>query len=173
MSDPFIGQIILFAGNFAPRDWALCNGQLLSISQNSALFSILGTTYGGDGQVTFALPDLQGRVAIGNGQGNGLSGRVLGELAGTENTTLTVNQLPAHRHSLLASGTLGDSNSPNAAALAIAAPEETQYARGTPGTAMSTQSIGLTGSSLPIDIMPPYLTLNYIIALFGVFPSRN
>src|SRR5512140_216933 len=112
MSTPFIGEIVMFAGNFAPRSWALCNGQLLPIAQNTALFSILGTTYGGDGRTTFALPDLRGRVPVHPGQGPGLSNYVLGEMAGTENTTLLINNMPAHNHTLNAVSDAGDTAAP-------------------------------------------------------------
>ena len=112
MSEPFLGEIIMFAGNFAPRGWALCNGQILSIAQNTALFSILGTTYGGDGQSTFALPDLRGRVPTGTGQGPGLPAVVLGEAAGTPTVTLTINQLPTHNHQAVFQGTQSQVGAP-------------------------------------------------------------
>jgi microcystin-dependent protein len=166
MSSPFIGSIILFAGNFAPRGWAFCDGQLLPISQNTALFSILGTTYGGNGQTTFALPDLRGRHPIGPRQGPGLSDVVLGEESGTEHVTLSVNEMPAHTHSLLASNTEQDTNNPVGAV-----PAQGGVYGKTPTTTMGQPSV--VGGSQPHNNRSPYLGLNYIIALQGIFPSRN
>jgi microcystin-dependent protein len=167
VSQPFLGEIILFGGNFAPRGWAFCNGQLLAISQNTALFSILGTTYGGDGQTNFALPDLRSRVPTHFGQGPGLSPYVLGQTGGTENVTLNVNQMPAHTHSQPATNGEQTTNRPNAAL-----PAE--------GGVYSNESDGSTlhptlssGGSQPHNNIQPYLTLNYIIAIAGIFPSRN
>jgi microcystin-dependent protein len=161
MSEPFIGQVTIFAGNFAPRGWAICDGRLLSIAQNSALFAILGTTYGGDGQVTFALPDLRGRAPIGTGNGPGLTSRALGEAAGTETVTLTVPEMPAHTHTLVVSTT-----APGGAARAL----EGEL---TPNPITTAEGMGVSGGSQPHENMQPYLALNYIIALQGIFPSRN
>jgi len=182
MSQPFIGMIVLFAGNFAPRNWAFCSGQLLPIAQNTALFSILGTTYGGNGQTTFALPDLRGRVPLHPGQGPGLSTRYLGEAGGVENVTLTTLQMPAHNHSvtmaLNVKNAAGNSPSPAGSVLANEAAGVTaMYSNAAPDTAMAsgavTGSVGTAGGSQPTSIMQPYLGVNYIIALYGIYPSRN
>ena len=170
--DPFIGEIRMFGGNFAPRGWALCNGQLLPIAQNQALFSILGTTYGGDGRTTFGLPDLRGRVAISSGDGPGLSNRPLGSKGGSESETLSVNQIPSHSHSLNASGEKATERSPAGNYLSEAWPG-TPYRPGPSGSQLNSGSIGNTGGTQSHNNMPPYTTVNYIIALVGVFPSRN
>lgn len=170
----YIAQILFFAGNFAPRNWAFCQGQILSIAQNTALFSLLGTTYGGNGQTTFALPDLRGRVAVGTGQGPGLSSITLGQVAGTETTSLLVTQLPAHTHALNASTAAGDASVPTNALLANSGALDREYKAATSAdTAMHTTAIGATGGSQPFSIRNPYLGMNYIICLFGIFPSRN
>jgi microcystin-dependent protein len=166
VSEPFIGSVILFAGNFAPRGWAFCDGQLLSISQNTALFSILGTTYGGNGQTTFALPDLRGRAPVGPRQGPGLANHDLGEVGGVENVTLNVGQMPAHNHSLPASGAEQETNNPT-----NAVPAKGGVFGTTANTNMAPMSVA--GASQPHENRPPYLGLNYIIALEGIYPSRN
>lgn len=173
MQDPFIAGIVLFAGNFAPRNWAFCNGQILSIAQNTALFSLVGTTYGGNGTTTFALPDLRGRVPIHPGQGPGLSSYTLGQLSGTETRTLLTTNMPAHNHSLNAVSEGGDASAPAGALLANTGALDKEYK--TTGTivAMNSQAIGVNGGSQPFSIVQPYLCINYIIALFGIFPSRN
>lgn len=171
MSDPFIGEIRLFAGNFAPRDWAFCNGQLMSIAQNTALFSLLGTMYGGNGQTTFALPDLRGRVPVHMGQGPGLTPRTQGEMAGSETVTLLSSQMPAHSHALRASTAAASGSTPAGALLG--ATSVNSYDSSAAGVAMAPGAIGNSGGSQPHDNMAPTLTLNYIIALFGIFPSRN
>ncbi|QJE98144.1 phage tail protein [Luteolibacter luteus] len=196
MSEPFIGEIKMFAGNFAPRGYMMCNGQILSIAQNTALFSILGTTYGGNGQTTFALPNLQSRVPIHAGQGPGLSLYVLGEMAGTETVTMTQAQMPAHTHvavvtpgggnntiSLPCSTNPGDSDSPAGRIPAISSAGEEQYTDATSANAqtapvtvnVSTPTVtnGISGSNLPVPILQPFLAINYIIAINGIFPSRN
>ncbi len=173
MSTPFIGQVSLFAGNFAPRGWQLCAGQIMAIAQNTPLFSILGTTYGGNGTTTFALPDLRGRTAIGNGQGPGLSDYVLGEMAGTENVTLLLSNMPAHNHPLMASLAPEDSQSPTNAALASAGGAAIYTTAGQLDTVMKNGSVGNAGSNIPVSVLSPFLVLNYIIAVQGVFPSRN
>lgn len=177
MSEPFIGEIILFAGNFAPRGWALCQGQLMSIAQNTALFSILGTTYGGDGVTTFALPDLRGRVPLGQGQGPGLTPRVLGEESGSETVTLISTEIPAHNHQLLANTAAGSLPEPTNNVLAgVSDPNSGglfNAFEATANTTLSPLAIGVTGGSQPHNNMQPYLCLNYIIALVGIFPSRN
>ncbi|PSR11125.1 MAG: phage tail protein [Bacteroidetes bacterium] len=179
-----IGEIRLFGGNFAPRSWAFCNGQLLAISQNSALFSILGTTYGGDGQTTFGLPDLRGRTAIGQGNGPGLSSRQLGEQAGTPTVTLNVNQLPSHSHTAVESGGLqtgtgkGDSGNPQGNYIddsSIA----TDLFKPTGGGPIMKGGEGVsvvnanTGGNQAHNNMQPYLAVYYVICLQGIYPSRN
>lgn len=172
--DPFIGQIVMFAGNFAPRNWALCNGQLLSIASNTALFSILGTTYGGDGRTTFALPDLRGRYAMHPGTGPGLTSRQLGQRGGAENSTLTAANLAAHNHpaTLHASANAADSSNPtgNRPGLAEA------YSQQAASVDLASDAVTTgnnSGSSSSFSNMPPYNNVNFIIALQGVFPSRN
>lgn len=171
MSSPFLGQLLLFAGNFPPRGWAMCNGQLLSIAQNTALFSLLGTTYGGNGVSTFALPDLRGRVPLHLGQGPGLQDRVMGEASGVEAVTLIQQNMPAHSHTLAASSGIATTNTP--AGNLIPTGQSRTFATGAAGATMSPQSIGTTGNSLPHENMQPYLVLNWVIALQGIFPSRN
>lgn len=171
--DPFLGQIILFAGNFAPKGWALCNGQLLPISSNSALFAILGTTYGGDGRTTFGLPDLSGRTPIGAGQGPGLSARALGERGGTETVTLLTSNMPAHTHLAMASNS-ATSDSPEGGFWAPASQGGNPIsAFGSQGSvAMNSQAVSVAGGSVPHSNMQPFLAMNYIIATQGVFPVR-
>ena len=166
--DPFIGQIILVPYNFAPQGWALCNGQLLSIAQNTALFSLLGTTYGGDGVTTFALPDLRGRVPVSSGQAPGLSNYFLGQAAGTETVTLNSNQMPAHSHAVNANSAHSNSDQPANNFPASSAHFQTT----SDGTKMNPAMIGQTGGSQPHENRQPYLTLNYCIALQGIYPSR-
>lgn len=187
-----IGEIRMFAGTFAPRSWAFCQGQLLSISQNTALFSILGTTYGGNGQTTFALPDLRGRSPIGAGPaGPGLSPISLGEVSGTETVTLLTTQMPAHNHTATATvtGTVapgccddnGNNDSPGGNRPAIAPAGTQVYSNAAADAAMATTNInatatvtiGIAGNSQPVPIRNPYLGMNYIICLEGIFPSRN
>ena len=173
-SEPFLGEIYLSGINFAPRGYAICAGQILSIAQNTALFSLLGTTYGGNGQTTFALPDLRGRVPVGQGQGPGLANKTLGEVAGVEAVTLIATQMPAHTHPLKAVKEVGDASDPTNALLANTGALDREY-KSTPGTSttMSSAAIGVTGGSQPHDNMPPYLVLNMYIAMEGIFPSRN
>jgi microcystin-dependent protein len=167
MSEPFLGQLMAVGFNFAPRGWALCNGQLLSIAQNTALFSLLGTQYGGDGQVTFGLPDLRGRVSLHQGQGPGLSNQFIGEINGVETVTLTTSQLPSHSHPLPANAGLGSTDKP---AGAVAA-QGGSYSPATDGTRLA-DSI-TAGNNLPFTVMQPYLVINWIIAMEGIFPSRS
>jgi microcystin-dependent protein len=215
--EPIMGQIIMFAGNYAPRGWAFCHGQLLTISQHSALFSILGTTYGGDGRFTFALPDLRGRVAVGCGQGDGLSSITQGVIGGKEMNQLSTKQMPSHTHTAEFTGTGGSSSEPIKATVTVNAktgagnqdnPDgnywsvsdekegpgrvsvensysdsyDVQMASDTVKVNISGGSSGITGGNVaiensgegqPFDIMQPYLGLNYIIALQGIYPSRN
>jgi microcystin-dependent protein len=178
--EPFIGMIVMFGGNFAPRGWALCDGQLLQIAQNTALFSILGTTYGGDGRITFGLPDLRSRVPMHAGTGPGLSPRTLGQRGGQENVTLTAAELPSHNH--LASGTqnvldgAGDSSNP-AGRVPAQLVRETAYSASSANAQLLADSVDVTvqnaGGSQPHDNMPPYQVINFIIALEGIFPSRS
>ncbi len=177
--NPFIGQIIMFGGNFAPRGWALCDGQLLSIAQNTALFSILGTTYGGDGRTTFGLPDLRGRVAMHAGNGPGLTPRRLGQKGGTETNTLNVTQLPSHNH--LATGTvnLGTvANTASGSGAFLPITTGANFYSDTGGNAdMNANALTVTtsntGNSSPVNNIQPYQCVNFIIALVGVFPSRS
>jgi microcystin-dependent protein len=163
MSEQYLGQVMLFAGNFAPAGWALCQGQLLAISQNVALFSLLGTTYGGNGTSNFALPDLQGRVPIGMGNGYGLTPRVEGENGGSETTPLI-----AHTHGLPANASLGTTDAPSGAVPAGGG----SYAATTDGTALAaTDSAGTVAG--PAETMNPFLVMNYCIALQGIYPSRS
>lgn len=176
--DPFIGQIILFAGNFAPRGWAFCEGQLLAISSHDALFSILGTTYGGDGRSTFGLPSLRGRTAIHAGTGPGLSPRPLGQKSGMNSVVLNTNELPHHTHTATLHGENAAASSPNPAGNMLGAtPNNPAYAAVTAGNdkAMGSGSIIVnhSGGNLAHNNMQPYLGLNYIIALVGVYPSRS
>jgi microcystin-dependent protein len=170
MSQPYVGEIRMFAGNFAPAGWMLCQGQLLPISENETLFNLIGTTYGGDGQSTFALPDLRSRLPI--HQGNGF---VLAETGGAETVTLTTQQIPAHNHSLVAT-TSGQVLSPSNAipAQPLSAQAGTAiYDGNAPSTLLGSASIGQTGGSQPHDNMHPFLVLNFIISLFGIFPSQT
>jgi microcystin-dependent protein len=181
--EAFIGTVFTFAFNFAPRGFATCQGQILSIAQNTALFSLLGTTYGGNGQSTFALPDLQGRVPNGQGQGPGLSPYSMGQLAGTETITLLQPNMPAHNHALMATAASADSATPVAdhilggangedANLGSVTVKVYAPAAGSNPIALSPISIGIAGASMPIPILSPYLTLNYSICMEGIFPSR-
>ena len=172
VSDPLLGSIMLFAGNFAPRGWAFCDGQLLPISSYTALFSILGTTYGGDGRTTFALPDLRGAVPMGARQGPGLTNRQLGSRTGTETTTLTVNNLPSHNHGLVGSSSPGSSSSPDGNVPAVNRDGILHYGS-EPNANMNTAGISNTGGNQPANNMQPSLALNYCIALQGIFPSRS
>jgi microcystin-dependent protein len=175
MSNPFVAEIRIFAGNFAPTGWALCNGQLMPISQNTALFSLLGTTYGGDGKSTFALPNLQGSAPLQAGQGPGLSLRDLGEIGGEQNVTLLQTEMPAHNHTAQAapSGNLPDptSNTWGAAQKGFG----NLYIASDPNTnvQMNPFATSISGGNLPHNNMPPYLGLTFIIALQGVFPPRS
>ncbi|MBI1224272.1 MAG: phage tail protein [Bacteroidetes bacterium] len=172
--EPFIGEIKLFAGNFAPRGWAFCDGQLLPINQWQALFSILGTIYGGDGRTTFAMPDLRGRVAIHRGTGPGLSDYNIGEKGGEETVTLTIPQLPIHSHTLNANKYNGDTSDTPGSSLADSKGSDRDYNKsGTVNTQMSSNSIGNTGSGQAHENRQPYLALNYIIAMQGIYPARN
>lgn len=187
--DPFIGQIVLFGGNFAPRGWALCQGQLLPIAQYTALFSIIGTIYGGDGRTTFALPDLRGRTALSSGNGPGLSNYALGRRSGEESHTLTTLEMPSHDHQIQTTMKVSSANSTQSAATSgssIATPgspggrgfdASLGFNQATPDISLNSASTSVTvsnnGGNQPHNNMQPYLVTNYIIALEGVFPSRN
>jgi microcystin-dependent protein len=171
LSEPFLGEIRMVGFNFAPRGWALCNGQLLSIAQNTALFSLLGTTYGGNGQTTFALPDLRGRSALHFGQGPGLSNYTQGEVAGTETVTLTINEMPAHNHILGAQSTPGSSTNPSNNYPAGSSARDNQYSNAANAN-MNPSALSVSGGSQPHTNMPPYLVINFVIALEGIYPSR-
>ncbi|HTG70013.1 MAG TPA: tail fiber protein [Candidatus Udaeobacter sp.] len=171
--DPYLGEIRMFAGNFAPQGWALCNGALLSISENDALFALLGTTYGGDGQTTFALPNLVSRVPIGQGTSPQTGTTyAAGQQGGTESVAISVNELPAHTHPVYASNAGGTQSSPNAAVWA-AQTSRNIYSTALPEGQMNLQSITPTGGSQPHDNMMPFLPINFIIALTGIFPSQS
>ena len=172
MPAPFIGEIRIFAGDFAPADWALCNGQLIAITQSTApLFSILGTTYGGDGRSTFALPDLRGRVPMQPGQGPGLTPRARGDAPGTEAHTLILPELPAHNHSLAANSGNGNEDAPFGRVMARSPAGIPQYGA-TDNTGMAVNAVSVTGDGQPHNNMQPYLTLNFIISLQGIYPAR-
>ncbi len=171
---PFIGEIRSFGFNFAPRSWATCEGQLLPIVQNTALFSILGTTYGGDGRTTFALPDLRGRMPRHSGQGPGLADISLGEVSGTERVTLLQSEMPAHAHGVTASADLAaDASAAGKVLGAKGRGGVDVYAPAGNPVALAPGAVGTAGSSQPHENMQPSLTINYCIALFGIFPSRN
>lgn len=167
MATPFVGEIRMFGGNFAPAGWAFCNGQLIPISENDVLFNLIGTTYGGDGQETFGLPDLRGRVPVHQGPGF-----VIGQLSGSESVTLTTNQIPTHTHTLVASDATGDADSP-ANTVPAAAATFSPYYSGSGTVNMDANMLSMAGGSQPHDNMLPFLTVSYIISLFGVFPSQN
>ena len=169
----FIGQILIVGFNFAPRGFALCNGQLLPIAQNTALFSLLGTTYGGNGQTTFGLPDLRGRLPIHQGQGPGLSPRSLGERSGVESVTLVSTQMPQHTHTLNAVSESGNVGAPANAFLAATGSLDPEYRLAGTAVQLAPTAIGSVGGSQPHDNMPPFLVVNFVIALEGIFPSRN
>lgn len=170
MSEPFIAEIRIFAGNFAPRSWAFCNGQLLPVSQNTALFSLIGTTYGGDGRTTTALPDLQGRAPMHPGRGPGLTDKRLGQRGGVEMVTLTEAQLPNHTHTLQATEEEGLFLTPENNFLAAGS---TIYSNQAPNTALAEPSLPNAGGSQAHNNMQPYIAMNYIIALQGLYPSRS
>ena len=169
MSNPYVGEIRIFAGNFAPVGWALCDGQLLAISQNEVLFQLIGTTYGGDGVTTFALPDLRGRIPVHQGQGSGLSSYVIGQSGGAESATLTTAQLPIHTHAAWAASGVGHISEPQGAI--PAAHRDYPVFDSAPGAAMAASALASSGGSQPHENMAPFLGVNFIISLFGIFPS--
>ena len=191
MSQPYIGTIAIFAFNFAPRNWAFCNGQIMPITQNEALFALIGTTYGGNGMTTFGLPNLQARVPMGMGTGTGLTTKTIGEFSGAENVQLLISNLPPHTHVVTLNNLVGTASAKNAAGNSQtpvgnvpaieAAGVTATYSNAAPDATMAAGSISvtgtataaLTGNGFPVQILPPYLALNYCIALVGLFPSRN
>jgi microcystin-dependent protein len=180
MANPFLGEIQILACNFPPQGWAFCNGQILAITQNTALFAILGTTYGGDGVQTFALPNLQGSVPMFYEQGPGLSNHVLGETGGSQTVTLLSSELPAHGHTLNAVALANGTAAPAGAALAEPYKQVgpvkkalNQYASGSPNVTLAPAAVGNAGGNQPHNNLQPYLALNFCIALQGIFPSRS
>ena len=171
--ETFLGEIRMFAGNFAPTGWAFCQGQLLPIAQNQALFSLLGTTYGGDGRTSFALPDLRGRVPVGFGQGPGLSNREIGEKFGSELVTLNINQMPSHNHTVNAVTTEGNQNLPTNSLPANTKALDKEYSDANANTTMKATMVNPTGGNQPFGVTQPSLGVNFIIALQGIYPSRN
>lgn len=172
MAQPYVGEIRMFAGNFAPAGWMFCEGQQLPISGNDTLFNLIGTTYGGDGQTTFALPDLRGRIPIHQGTGKTGTNYTLGEQAGVERVTLTVSQIPKHNHMMIGQTKRGNTNSPKDALWAKSTLQ--QFDTSTASLqAMHPSSISPAGGSQPHDNMMPYTTVSFIISLFGIFPSQT
>ncbi|PZF74454.1 phage tail protein [Taibaiella soli] len=175
--EPYVGEIRMFAGNFAPAGWALCQGQLMAIQQNTALFSLLGTMYGGNGTSTFGLPNLCGTAPVAFGQGNGLQEWAQGEVQGSEGVTLLTTEMPAHNHNIAANNQSGSVDIPTNAYPANSQDPQfngnTIYATTAPNTTMNPMALGVTGGSVPHNNMQPYLVVNYIIALQGVFPPRS
>ena len=175
MSEPFIAEIRIFAGNFAPRGWAFCDGQLLPIDQNTALFSLIGTTYGGDGRTTTALPDLQGRAPMHPGRGSGLTSRKLGQKLGAETVTLTEAQIPSHTHTLRALSTPGSPGAPTSTSALARSTAGSAYHTETVSNLvdLASEAVSTTGGGQAHANMQAYLTLNFIIALVGTYPSRS
>jgi microcystin-dependent protein len=170
MADPYVAEIRLFAGNFAPLGWMFCEGQLLPISENVALFNLIGTTYGGDGQTTFALPDLRGRVPVHQGVDRSGNNYGMGQQGGTENVTLLTTQIPGHTHTVSASTADGTQTGPGGHVLASGTP---MYVADTPNHTLNSGSVVSSGNSLPHSNQQPYLCVSFIISLFGIFPSQN
>lgn len=171
MASPFLGQISMFGGNFAPRGYAFCSGQILSIAQNTALFALVGTTYGGDGQTTFALPDMRGRIPYHQGNLGGGGSYTMGELAGSESVTLTTNNLPPHTHSPVGNSTDGSQSSPANGFWGVGSTNK--YSTAAPNAPMNAGAVGVAGGSQPHENMLPFLCINFIIAIEGIFPPRN
>lgn len=173
MSTPYVGEIRMFAGNFAPNGWAFCDGSLLSISQDEVLFSLIGTTYGGDGQTTFALPDLRGRLPVHQGGRSGLSNYQMGQSFGSESVTLTPAQVPSHGHGLVASGATGSGTSPVGSVPAAASAGARYSAGSSPGPNMAADAVGATGGSQPHSNLMPSQCVSFIISRYGIYPSQN
>ena len=172
MSSPYIGEIRLFGGSFAPAGWAMCDGQLMPIAENDALFTLIGTTYGGDGEETFAMPNLQSRFPIHMGTGPGGVTRQIGEAAGVESVTLTTNQIPSHTHALMASTDTGNAINPLGGILASGASVQT-FRPGVAAVPAVANSVSSAGGSQPHENMHPFLCVTFIISLFGIFPTQN
>ena len=173
MAQPFVGEIQIFGGNFAPNGWAFCNGAILDISQNSVLFTLIGTTYGGDGVNTFALPDLRGRVPVCLGTGPDAVTYVIGQTGGTESVTLTVQAIPSHTHAPFCNTGAGNSGTPGGSFWAGNASTALPQFAAAPDTNMNAAGVGNTGGSQPHENLMPYVAVNFIISLFGIFPSQN
>jgi microcystin-dependent protein len=173
VSDQYLGELRLFPYNFAPLGWAFCNGQILPISQNTALFSLLGTTYGGNGTTTFALPDLRGRVPITSGQGPGTSSYSLGQTGGLENVALAQGNMPAHNHTVSPGANDSAASGTRPGGSVLARVTTAIYAGSSDGTTMAPTTTSNTGSNVPISVLQPYLVLNFCIALQGIYPTRN
>jgi microcystin-dependent protein len=171
MSTPYVGEIRMFGGNFAPAGWMFCEGQLLPISENDTLFNLIGTTYGGDGEETFGLPDLRGRVPVHMGTGSSGTTYQIGEMAGVEEVTLTLQQIPSHTHAVQASPAAGGPGP--AGAVLGASPAIDRYQEATASAALASTSVTADGGSQPHSNLQPYLCVNFIISLFGVFPSQT
>jgi microcystin-dependent protein len=169
----YMASIKMFGGNFAPKNWAYCQGQLLSIAQNSALFSLLGTTYGGNGQTTFALPDFRGRIPIGTGSGSGFSNYQLGEQTGNESRTLLTSNLPIHPHTVTLNCSREKATLTSPVGNFNAVTEENNKYSSTSGAVMGSSTTGTSGSNVPFSIMPPYIGMNFVICMYGIYPSRN
>jgi microcystin-dependent protein len=173
MSTPYIGEIRMFGGNFAPLGWGFCNGQLLAIAQYDALFALIGTTYGGDGVTTFALPNLQGRIPVHMGSGPGLSPRILGESSGTETETLNANHVPAHTHPFMGTSSSASATSPSGGVPASPSTIDLYRPSAVPNQPMAPNAVSSAGGSQPHDNMQPYLCISFIIALEGIFPTQG
>ena len=173
MSEPFVGEIRMFAGNFAPRGWAYCDGQLLAVSQNDALFSLLGTIYGGDGRTTFGLPDMRGRIPVHAGSGPGLSPRKLGAKSGQEKVTLNVGNLPSHTHTLSGSNAAADSVEPAGRTIAQTDANVYRDPSGLTTVNMASGLVGNVGGGQTHSNLMPFLCVHFIVALFGIYPSRH
>lgn len=173
MSTPYVGEIRMFGGNFAPAGWLLCQGQVVSIAENETLFNLIGTTYGGDGQETFAIPNLSSRVPVHMGQGPGLQNYTIGEAAGVEQVTLTTQQIPNHTHPLVGSTAVGSAPGPSGNILASSSIVTPYNPIETPASLMAANSIAPTGGSQPHENTQPFLCINFIISLFGIYPSPN
>jgi microcystin-dependent protein len=172
MTTPYIGQIMLFAGTFAPVGWQLCDGSLLPISQYDVLFALIGTTYGGDGQTTFAVPDLRSRVPVHQGQGQGLSNQIIGQVSGVENITLIATQIPLHTHALQVSSAAATTGTPSSGVTLGAAAEEL-YSTDSPNSTLNAGTITSVGGNQPHTNIQPYLALNFVIAYEGIFPTQS
>jgi microcystin-dependent protein len=173
MSAPYVGEIRIFAGNFAPAGWMLCQGQLLSIAENEVLFTLIGTTYGGDGQSTFALPNLASRIPTHQGTGPGLSNQIIGQEGGNETITLTAGQMPVHNHAAICSNTGANQASPGGNFWSTDPGGNTAAYSNAAGSQMAPAAVGNTGGGQPHDNLQPFVVINYIISLFGIFPSQS